>query len=150
VPQKLEKLEMDPFMVRAPICLSEANHVCLQIKLGLLDVAEGLSFLHNTAQVVHRNLTPECIVITQQGTWKIAGFSFATRIREKDEQGILYDYKGRTSSSSFPPVPNLISLQKKNITRGSPTSCSLYWIIWRPRLLSSRATIPQAICFRWG
>ena len=113
VPQKLEKLEMDPFMVSEPICLSKANHFCLQIKLGLLDVAEGLSFLHNTAQVVHRNLTPECIVITQQGTWKIAGFSFATRIREKDEQGILYDYKGRTAASSSFPRFLILSPSKK-------------------------------------
>ncbi|XP_046671260.1 SCY1-like protein 2 [Homalodisca vitripennis] len=48
----------------------------VEIKYGLLQVGEGLSFLHNDAKILHHNLTPENIVINQQGAWKIFGFDF--------------------------------------------------------------------------
>uniref|UniRef100_A0A1B6KRA0 Protein kinase domain-containing protein n=1 Tax=Graphocephala atropunctata TaxID=36148 RepID=A0A1B6KRA0_9HEMI len=48
----------------------------VEIKYGLLQVGEGLSFLHNDAKILHHSLTPENIVINQQGAWKIFGFDF--------------------------------------------------------------------------
>ncbi|KAG7298869.1 hypothetical protein JYU34_017324 [Plutella xylostella] len=48
----------------------------VEIKYGLLQVAEGLAFLHNDVKLLHHNLCPESIVVNQQGAWKIFGFDF--------------------------------------------------------------------------
>lgn len=48
----------------------------LEIKYGLMQVAEGLSFLHNDVKLLHHNICPESIIVNQQGAWKIFGFDF--------------------------------------------------------------------------
>ena len=42
----------------------------------LLQIIEGLSFLHYSGQVIHKNVCPSSILITKRGTWKLAGFEF--------------------------------------------------------------------------
>ena len=49
----------------------------LEIQKGLLQVAQGLEFLHESAQLVHGNLTPEAIFVNSKSDWKIAGLGFA-------------------------------------------------------------------------
>ncbi|KAI4126059.1 MAG: hypothetical protein LQ338_003947 [Usnochroma carphineum] len=49
----------------------------LEIQKGLLQVAQGLEFLHESAGLVHGNLTPESIYINAKSDWKIAGLAFA-------------------------------------------------------------------------
>lgn len=49
----------------------------LEIKHGLLQVAESLEFLHNNARLVHRAISPESVLITANGAWKLGGFGFA-------------------------------------------------------------------------
>ena len=49
----------------------------LEIQKGLLQVAKGLEFLHESAGLVHGNLTPEAIYINQKSDWKISGLGFA-------------------------------------------------------------------------
>lgn len=49
----------------------------LEIQKGLLQVAKGLEFLHESAGLVHGNLTPEAIYINQMSDWKISGLGFA-------------------------------------------------------------------------
>ena len=48
----------------------------VEIKYGLLQISEGLAFLHNSAKMLHRNISPESIVINDQGAWKISGFEY--------------------------------------------------------------------------
>ena len=48
----------------------------VEIKYGLLQISEGLSFLHNSAKMLHRNISPESVMINDQGAWKIAGFEY--------------------------------------------------------------------------
>lgn len=48
----------------------------IEIKYGLLQVSEGLAFLHNDMKLLHRNVCPESIVVNKQGAWKIFGFDF--------------------------------------------------------------------------
>ncbi|KAI8421432.1 hypothetical protein MSG28_009499, partial [Choristoneura fumiferana] len=48
----------------------------LEIKYGLMQVAEGLAFLHNDVKLLHHNISPESIIVNQQGAWKIFGFDF--------------------------------------------------------------------------
>ena len=49
----------------------------LEIQKGLLQVAKGLEFLHESAGLVHGNLTPEAIFINQKSDWKISGLGFS-------------------------------------------------------------------------
>uniref|UniRef100_A0A1B6C9B0 Protein kinase domain-containing protein n=1 Tax=Clastoptera arizonana TaxID=38151 RepID=A0A1B6C9B0_9HEMI len=56
----------------------------VEIKYGLLQIGEGLAFLHNDAKILHHNLCPENIVINQQGAWKIFGFDFSIQKSHPD------------------------------------------------------------------
>ncbi|KAK5108384.1 hypothetical protein LTR62_008340 [Meristemomyces frigidus] len=48
----------------------------LEIQKGLLQLGKGLEFLHESAGLVHANLTPDAILINAKGDWKISGLSF--------------------------------------------------------------------------
>ncbi|KAF1840983.1 protein kinase-like protein Scy1 [Cucurbitaria berberidis CBS 394.84] len=50
----------------------------LEIQKGLLQIAKGLEFLHESAGLVHANLTPEAIFINGKSDWKISGLGFST------------------------------------------------------------------------
>ncbi|CAG9536002.1 unnamed protein product [Cercopithifilaria johnstoni] len=54
----------------------------LEVKLGILQLIDGLSYLHNSAKILHGNLTPSVIYITSSRNWKIAGFAFSVVARE--------------------------------------------------------------------
>ncbi|TIA19702.1 kinase-like protein [Aureobasidium pullulans] len=50
----------------------------LEIQKGLLQIAKGLEFLHQSAKLVHANLTPEAIFVNAKSDWKISGLAFST------------------------------------------------------------------------
>ncbi|KAL6842554.1 hypothetical protein ACP4OV_027398 [Aristida adscensionis] len=52
----------------------------LEVKHGLLQVAETLDFLHNNAHLAHRSISPETVFITSSGSWKLGGFGFALSV----------------------------------------------------------------------
>lgn len=43
----------------------------LEIQKGLLQLAKGLEFLHESAGLVHANLTPHAVVINAKSDWKL-------------------------------------------------------------------------------
>ena len=49
----------------------------LEIQKGLLQVAKGLEFIHDSAELVHGNLTPDAIFVNAKSDWKISGLGFA-------------------------------------------------------------------------
>ncbi|XP_013786598.1 SCY1-like protein 2 isoform X1 [Limulus polyphemus] len=49
----------------------------VEIKYGLLQIGEGLVFLHNDVKMMHRNICPTSVIINKSGAWKIAGFDFS-------------------------------------------------------------------------
>lgn len=57
--------------------LQEVDLDELEIQKGLLQVAKGLEFLHDSAKLVHGNLTPDAIMINAKSDWKISGLGFA-------------------------------------------------------------------------
>ncbi|CAO2191041.1 unnamed protein product [Urochloa humidicola] len=65
----------------------------LEIKHGLLQVAETLDFLHNNAHLAHRAISPETVFITSSGSWKLGGFGFALSVDQATG--------GLTSSQQF-------------------------------------------------
>ncbi|MCJ1308097.1 hypothetical protein MMC25_001748 [Agyrium rufum] len=49
----------------------------LEIQKGLLQVSKALEFLHESAGLVHGNLTPDAIYINQKSDWKISALGFS-------------------------------------------------------------------------
>ncbi|KAG5562451.1 hypothetical protein RHGRI_005249 [Rhododendron griersonianum] len=49
----------------------------VEVKHGLLQIAESLNFLHNNARLIHLAIAPENVLITLSGAWKLGGFGFA-------------------------------------------------------------------------
>ncbi|KAF8368684.1 hypothetical protein PRIPAC_86513, partial [Pristionchus pacificus] len=54
----------------------------LEMKLGVLQVIDGLSYLHNSAKILHGNLTPSAVYVTNARLWKIGGFSFSVGAKD--------------------------------------------------------------------
>ncbi|BAE59466.1 unnamed protein product [Aspergillus oryzae RIB40] len=61
----------------------------LEIQKGLLQVAKGLEFLHESAGLVHGNLNPEAIFINAKSDWKISGLGFAGPPNSSDSRSSL-------------------------------------------------------------
>lgn len=57
----------------------------LELSLGILQVIEGLSYLHNSAKILHGNLTPSAVYITKQQYWKIGGFAFSISSKKTNQ-----------------------------------------------------------------
>ncbi|KAG8378548.1 hypothetical protein BUALT_Bualt08G0148400 [Buddleja alternifolia] len=62
---------------KVPKELKEMEMGLLEVKHGLLQIAETLDFLHNNARLIHRAISPETVLITSNGAWKLGGFGFA-------------------------------------------------------------------------
>ncbi|KAM4749546.1 SCY1-like protein 2 [Rhinophrynus dorsalis] len=58
----------------------------VETKYGLLQVSEGLSFLHSSVKMIHSNLTPENLILNKSGAWKIMGFDFCNPSVNPSEQ----------------------------------------------------------------
>uniref|UniRef100_A0A8D8SYS2 SCY1-like protein 2 n=2 Tax=Cacopsylla melanoneura TaxID=428564 RepID=A0A8D8SYS2_9HEMI len=52
----------------------------IEIKYGLMQIGEGLNFLHNDAKKIHHNLCPHNIIVSYHGAWKIFGFDFCREL----------------------------------------------------------------------
>ncbi|KAG5678284.1 hypothetical protein PVAND_007972 [Polypedilum vanderplanki] len=70
--------------LQKPTFMKEYNFLDIELKYGILQIIEALSFLHYSGQVIHRNVCPSSILITKRGTWKLAGFEFIEKCHETD------------------------------------------------------------------
>ncbi|XP_070509672.1 SCY1-like protein 2 [Chironomus tepperi] len=73
-----------PPIQRNTTFMKEYNFLDIELKYGVLQIIEALSFLHYSGQVIHRNVCPSSILITKRGTWKLAGFEFIEKCHETD------------------------------------------------------------------
>ncbi|XP_058123109.1 SCY1-like protein 2 [Anopheles ziemanni] len=73
-----------PTGVPRPAHAKEYSFLDIELKYGILQITEALSFLHYSGQVIHKNVCPSSILITKKGTWKLAGFEFTERTNETD------------------------------------------------------------------
>ncbi|XP_018050975.1 PREDICTED: SCY1-like protein 2 [Atta colombica] len=64
----------------------------IEIRYGLLQLGEGLAFLHGDVKLLHRNLCPESIVINVHGAWKIFGFDFCALNQNSDGKQSSWSY----------------------------------------------------------
>ena len=63
----------------------------VEVKCGLLDVAEGLRFLHQDAKVAHMNINPSTVFVAAQpaGRWQLGGFGSSVSIADTTAAGGL-------------------------------------------------------------
>ena len=61
---------------------------CIPVLLTacVAQVADALSYLHNVERLVHLNISPQCVVVTRKGMWKLIGLGFAQTWTEPGQQ----------------------------------------------------------------
>ncbi|XP_068163107.1 SCY1-like protein 2 isoform X1 [Antennarius striatus] len=74
----------------------------VEMKYGLLQISEGLSFLHSGVKMVHGNLCPENIILNKSGSWKIMGFDFS--ISSTNPSDAEPKYTCKEWEPNFPPL----------------------------------------------
>ena len=82
----------------------------VEIKYGLLQVSEGLAFLHNDVKLLFRNLCPENIILTKKGVWKLFGFEFCAQPINPGETPLKFPFFNIVNHTSDYPallLPNL-------------------------------------------
>ncbi|XP_068083856.1 SCY1-like protein 2 [Anabrus simplex] len=69
---------------RPPPHAREYHFLDIELKYGILQITEALSFLHYSGHVLHRNVCPSSILVTKKGTWKLGGLEFTERVNDID------------------------------------------------------------------
>ncbi|XP_014211928.1 SCY1-like protein 2 [Copidosoma floridanum] len=77
---------LDNMSAQAQVTLRDYKLLELEIKFGLYQLGESLTFLHNDVKMLHMNLCPESIVINDHGDWKIFGFDFCAINQSHNEK----------------------------------------------------------------
>ncbi|GAB2217242.1 hypothetical protein Droror1_Dr00000414 [Drosera rotundifolia] len=121
----------------------------LEVKHGLLQVAEALDFLHNNARLIHRAISPESVLITANGSWKLGCFGFAISTDQASgdlasSQAFHYaEYDVEDSVLPFQPslnytAPELVRTKEPSATCASDIfsfACLAYHLITHKPLL---------------
>ncbi|XP_047431548.1 SCY1-like protein 2 isoform X2 [Mugil cephalus] len=76
-----------------PSDIKEYKLYDVETKYGLLQISEGLSFLHSSVKMVHGNLCLENIILNKSGSWKIMGFDFSISSNNPSEAEPKYTCK---------------------------------------------------------
>ena len=84
-------------------------------KLGLYEISEGLTFLHQTCGIIHRDLSPENLYITKKGDWKIGGFGNSITYKEKNEPSSVLNFETQETHMTIRPLPNLQSVAPESV-----------------------------------
>ena len=98
------------------VVIEEGIHP-LEIKLGVLQVraqttsifiylfwnlklqlTDALSYLHNSAHILHGNITPGAVFVTSTRLWKLGGFAFSVGAKEAVRDSNDDDYRQAVSS----------------------------------------------------
>lgn len=110
-----------------PANLSDYKFFDVEIKYGLLQIGEGLTFLHNDMKLLHRNICPESIIVNQQGAWKIFGFDFCTHNTSPPNAAPFYPFEDYSSSLPNVSQPNLDYLSPEyTLTKSHSTASDLF------------------------
>ncbi|KER25046.1 hypothetical protein T265_07437 [Opisthorchis viverrini] len=99
----------------------------VEIKYGLLQLTEALTFLHSDCRRVHLNLVSEAVVINKYGLWKLAGFEFSKVVDHRSSDG-------QTEPSASVPMwqssimpacqPTLVASSPEAVLQGHVTPAS--------------------------
>ncbi|CAN7040613.1 unnamed protein product [Brassica rapa subsp. trilocularis] len=120
----------------------------LEVKHGLLQISETLNFLHSNAQLIHRAISPENVLITSSGSWKLAGFGFAISTAQAgnlDNMQSFHYSEYDVEDSILPVQPSLNYTAPELVRSKSPSAgassdifsfgCLAYHLVARKPLL---------------
>ncbi|KAI9200061.1 hypothetical protein LWI28_002110 [Acer negundo] len=113
VPKELKGLEMS----------------LLEIKHGLLQIAETLEFLHSNARLIHRSIAPENVLITSTGAWKLGGFSFAIstdQARSESASVQAFHYAEYDVEDSMLPLQPSLNYTAPELVRSKTSSAGSF------------------------
>lgn len=68
------------------------------IQKGILQVAQGLDFLHTAVGMVHLDIQPSSILINVKGDWKLSGLGFVENMKEAAPEFFLAKFDPRLPS----------------------------------------------------
>ena len=78
-----------------------------ELKYGLLQITEGLSFLHNDVKMIHGNICPDNVVLNKIGAWKLAGFDCCMTNQTPSEPEPKFKFQGWDPDLPIPAKPAL-------------------------------------------
>lgn len=96
----------------------------VEIKYGLMQIAEGLTFLHSDVKLLHKNICPESIIINQQGAWKIFGFDFCVLNQNPQNPIPFWPFSEYCQAMNPLTQPNLDFLAPECILSASHSAAS--------------------------
>lgn len=64
----------------------------IEIQKGILQLAKGLAFLHQSARLVHSNLKIESVVLNSLGDWKICGLGLTIPFTNSDGKPTPWEF----------------------------------------------------------
>ena len=100
----------------------------IEIKYGLLSLAEGIAFVHNDAKILHRNICPESVIISKRGSWKLFGFEFAASPVNPNDFPLKFPFLNVTNQSNDYPaiaLPNLDYLAPEYVSLSTDSDATV-------------------------
>ncbi|KAK7283822.1 hypothetical protein RIF29_13568 [Crotalaria pallida] len=94
----------------------------LEVKHGLLQIAESLDFLHNQAHLIHRAISPENVFITLSGAWKLGGFGFAISASQTSGDSANFHYAEYDVEDSVLPLQPSLNYTAPELVRSTASS----------------------------
>ena len=73
----------------------------MEISRGLLNLVEGLQYLHTVQRKLHLNITPESVVITASGNWKFCSFGLSLAAQQGETMQIPSPYFLKNDPNSY-------------------------------------------------
>lgn len=107
-----------------PANMSDYKFYDIEMKYGLLQIGEGLAFLHNDVKLLHKNICPESIVVNQQGAWKIFGFDFCVHNVKPPNATPFYPFEDYSPTVPNVSQPNLDYVAPECILMSSHSTAS--------------------------
>lgn len=107
-----------------PTNLTDYKLYDVEIKYGLLQVSEGLAFLHNDVKLLHKNITPENIIVNEFGVWKIFGLDFCVHNTSPPNSEPFYPFEEYSPTVPSVSQPNLDYLAPECIIVQKHTTAS--------------------------
>ncbi|XP_050401099.1 SCY1-like protein 2 [Patella vulgata] len=84
--------------------LKDHEFIDMEIKYGIFQITDALSFLHSSEHLIHRNVCPQSILITKKGAWKLAGLGFVEKTKEGKEKSSCQSWTTKVPKMAQPDL----------------------------------------------
>ena len=89
---KLDEIKRDYFSNSSTNSAPSIGLTDIEISRGILNISEALQYLHTVQRKLHLNLTPESVVLTPSGQWKLCGLGFSLAFQQGERQQLPSPY----------------------------------------------------------